>query len=59
MKKQKSSIINLTEFSSSDDESEKATPNIDKEELRKYLQNSVMNLLKNKLLPKDQKMSKD
>ena len=37
MKKQKSGIINLTEILSSDDESEKATPKIDKEELRKYL----------------------
>ena len=40
MKKQKSSTIVLSEFSSSDDESEKATPKIDKEELRKYLKNS-------------------
>ena len=40
MKKQKSSTIVLSEFSSSDDESEKATPKIDKEELRKYLQTS-------------------
>ena len=40
MKKQKSSTIVLTEFSSSDDETEKAMPKIDKEELRKYLQNS-------------------
>ena len=40
MKKQKSSTILLTEFSSSDDETEKAMPKIDKEELRKYLQNS-------------------
>ena len=40
MKKQKSSTIVLSEFSSSDDESEKATPTIDKEELRKYLKNS-------------------
>ena len=40
MKKQKSSIINLTEISSSDDESEKATPKIDKEDLRKYLKDS-------------------
>ena len=38
MKKQKSSTV--TEFSSSDDENEKAMPKIDKEELRKYLQNS-------------------
>ena len=40
MKKQKSSTIVLTEFSSSDAETEKAKPKIDKEELRKYLQNS-------------------
>ena len=40
MKKQKSSTIVLSEFSSSDDESEKATPKIDKEEFRKYLKNS-------------------
>ena len=40
MKKQKSSIINLTEISSSDDESEKATSKINKEELRKYLKDS-------------------
>ena len=40
MKKQKSSTIVLSEFSSSDDEIEKATPKIDKEELRKYLKNS-------------------
>ena len=40
MKKQKSSTIVLTEFLSLDDENEKAAPKIDKEELRKYLQNS-------------------
>ena len=40
MKKQKSSIIVLTLPESSGDESEKAMPKIDKEELRKYLQNS-------------------
>ena len=40
MKKQKSSLINLTEISSSDEESDKATPKIDKEEWRKYLKNS-------------------
>ena len=32
--------MKLSEFSSSDDESEKAMPKIDKEELRKYLKNS-------------------
>ena len=40
MKRQKSSTVVLSEFSSSDDESEKATPKIDKEESRKYLKNS-------------------
>ena len=40
MKKQKSPIIVLSCSESSDDESEKAKPKIDKEELRKYLQNS-------------------
>ena len=40
MKKQKSSIIVLSCTESSCDESEKAKPKIDKEELRKYLQNS-------------------
>ena len=40
MKKQKPSTIVLTKVSSSDDENEKAMPKIDKEELRKYLQNS-------------------
>ena len=40
MKKQKSSIIVLSCSESSGDESEKAKPKIDKEVLRKYLQNS-------------------
>ena len=40
MKKQKSSIIVLSCSESSDDETEKAKPKIDKEELRKYLQYS-------------------
>ena len=40
MKKQKSSIIKLSCSESSGDEREKALPKIDKEELRKYLQNS-------------------
>ena len=52
MKKQKSSIINLTEISSSDDESEKATPKIDKEELRKYLQNSDDESSQEQITPK-------
>ena len=40
MKKQKSSIIVLSCSESSDDETEKAIPKINKEELRNYLQNS-------------------
>ena len=40
MKKQKSSIIVLSCSESSGDESEKAKPKIDKDEIRKYLQNS-------------------
>ena len=40
MKKQKSSIIVLSCSESSGDESEKAKPKIDKEELRKCIQNS-------------------
>ena len=52
MKKQKSSTIVLTEFSSSDDESEKAMPKIDKEELRKYLQNSDDEFSQEQITPK-------
>ena len=55
MKKQKSSTIVLTEFSSSDDESEKAMPKIDKEELRKYLQNSDDESQQNKTSPQKSK----
>ena len=40
MKKEKSSIIVLSCSEPSGDESEKAMPKIDREELRKYLQNS-------------------
>ena len=40
MKKQKSSTIVLSEFSSSDDETLEKLPEIDEEELRKYLKNS-------------------
>ena len=40
MKKQKPSIMNISEVSSSDDESEKAKPRIDKEELKKCLKDS-------------------
>ena len=58
MKKQKSSIINLSEFSSSDDESEKATPKIDKEELRKYLKDSDEESSQEKLSPQKPKKVK-
>ena len=57
MKKQKSGIINLSEFSSSDDESEKATPKIHKEELRKYL-NSDEESSQEKLSPQKPKKIK-
>ena len=52
MKKQKSSTIVLTEFSSSDDESEKATPKIDKEEMRKYLKDSDEESSQDQITPK-------
>ena len=39
MKKQKSTTINISEVSSSDDESQ-AKPKIDKEELKKYIKDS-------------------
>ena len=52
MKKQKSSTIVLSEFSSSDDESEKATPKIDKEELRKYLKDSDEESSQEQITPK-------
>ena len=55
MKKQKSSTIVLTEVSSSDDENEKAMPKIDKEELRKYLQNSDDESQQNKTSPQKSK----
>ena len=55
MKKEKSSTIVLTEFSSSDDETEKAMPKIDKEELRKYLQNSDDESQQNKTSPQKSK----
>ena len=40
MKKQKSSIINISEVSFLDDESQIAKPKIDKEELKKYIKDS-------------------
>ena len=58
MKKQKSSTIVLSEFSSSDDESEKATPKIDKEELRKYLKDSEEESSQDQFTPKRPKNDK-
>ena len=55
MKKQKSSTIILSEFSSSDDETEQAMSKIDKEELRKYLQNSDDESSQEQITPKRQK----
>ena len=39
MKKQKPAILNISDFSSSDDESQ-AKPKIDKEELKQYIKDS-------------------
>ena len=55
MKNQKSSIIVLSCSESSDDETEKARPKIDKEELRKYLQNSDDESSQNKTSPQKSK----
>ena len=52
MKKQKSSIINLSEVLSSDDESEKAKPKIDKEELKKYIKDSDDESSQEQITPK-------
>ena len=52
MKKQKSFTNVLSEFSSSDDESEKAMPKIDKEELRKYLKDSDEESSQDQFTPK-------
>ena len=59
MKKQKSSkIINLCEVPSSDDETEKAMPKMDKEELRKYLKNSDDESSQDQVTPKRPKVVK-
>ena len=55
MKKQKSSIIVLSCSESSDDETGKAKPKIDREELRKYLQNSDEEEFPQKTSPKKSK----
>ena len=57
MKKQKSSTINLTEFSSSEDESEKAKPKID-EELKKYLKETDEESSQEQITPKRPKKVK-
>ena len=51
MKKQKSSTINITEISSSDDESQ-AKPKIDKEELKKYIKDSDDESSQEQITPK-------
>ena len=52
MKKQKAFTMVLSEFSSSEDESEKAKPNIDKEELKKYLKDSDDESSQDQITPK-------
>ena len=51
MKKQKSSIINISEFSSSDDEHQ-AKPKIDKEDLKKYIKDSDDESSQEQITPK-------
>ena len=51
MKKQKSTIINISEVSSSDDESQ-AKPKIDKEELKKYIKDSDDESSQEQMTPK-------
>ena len=52
MKKQNSSIINISEVSSSDDESQIAKPKIDKEELKKYIKDSDDESSQEQITPK-------
>ena len=51
MKKQKSTTINISEVSSSDDESQ-AKPKIDKEELKKYIKDSDDESSQEQITPK-------
>ena len=51
MKKQKSTIINISEVSSSDDESQ-AKPKIDKEDLKKYIKDSDDESSQDQITPK-------
>ena len=52
MKKQKSTTTNISQVSSSDDESEKAKPKIDKEELKKYIKDSDDESSQEQITPK-------
>ena len=52
MKKQKSTIINISEISSSDDESQIAKPKIDKEELKKHIKDSDDESSQEQITPK-------
>ena len=52
MKKQNSSTINISEVSSSDDESQIAKPKIDKEELKKYIKVSDDESSQEQITPK-------
>ena len=52
MKKQNLSTINISEVSSSDDESQIAKPKIDKEELKKYLKDSDNESSQQQITPK-------
>ena len=58
MKKQKSSTIVLSEFSSSEDESEKAKPKIDEKELKKYLKETDEESSQEQITPKRPKNDK-
>ena len=52
MKKQKSTIINISEISSSDDDESQAKPKIDKEELKKYIKDSDDESSQEQITPK-------
>ena len=52
MKKQKSTTINISEVSSSDDESQIAKPKIDKEELKKHIKDSDDESSQEQITPK-------
>ena len=52
MKKQKSSTMNISEISPSDDESEKAKSKIDKEDLKKYIKDSDDESSQEQITPK-------